>query len=306
MIEQEPLALVLYDAVVRGPAHDGIEEHTLIGERSVGVVANGIAEEVAVACGVTEIVLAVVLVHPRSLEETVGITCLQGLTILIDDDHIVGSLGKLHHIVAQTYHAAGQGRYIGRSIKLRLLICSRTKVDTFLQKLLGRLVPLELSTPETTEVAIDLSVVILEHTGIDRVGATHGVLLGDKRTLRSVCHSHTKVEHTIVVLGREDEEILAVLLDDIVVPHLLLSPGHLLHIEDLAVVSHLTVLHIFHGDHMVVFHLEVSAIIVEGSTSLPVMGRIDEEFAVKHISRRICVKITRIKITWFHNSYISI
>ena len=45
MIEQEPLALVLHDAVVRGPTHNGIEEHTLIGERSVGVVADTVAEE---------------------------------------------------------------------------------------------------------------------------------------------------------------------------------------------------------------------------------------------------------------------
>ena len=52
VIAQIPLALELDDAVVGGPAYDGIENDTLIGERSVGIVTNGIAEEVAVACRV--------------------------------------------------------------------------------------------------------------------------------------------------------------------------------------------------------------------------------------------------------------
>lgn len=43
MVEQVPLATELDDAVVGGPAHDGVEEHALIGERPVGVVADGVA-----------------------------------------------------------------------------------------------------------------------------------------------------------------------------------------------------------------------------------------------------------------------
>ena len=156
VIEQEPLALVLDDAVMGCPAHNGIEEYTLIGERAVGVVADGIAEEVAVTSRIAEIVLAIVFVHPRSLKETMRITSLQGLSVLVDDDHIAWSLCKLHHIVAQTHYAAGQGRHVGRSEELCLLVSGRTKVDAFLQELLGRLVPLELSAPETTEVAVDL------------------------------------------------------------------------------------------------------------------------------------------------------
>lgn len=137
VIEQEPLALVLDDAVVGSPAHNGIEEHTLIGERSVGVVADGVTEEVAVTGRIAEIVLAIILVHPRSLKETMRITGLQGLSVLIDDDYIVRSFCKLHDIVAQTDYAAGQGRHIGRSEELRLLVSGRTEVDAFLQELLG-------------------------------------------------------------------------------------------------------------------------------------------------------------------------
>ena len=49
VIAKIPLAFIFYDAVVGGPSYDGIENDTLIGERSVGIVTNGIAEEVAVA-----------------------------------------------------------------------------------------------------------------------------------------------------------------------------------------------------------------------------------------------------------------
>ncbi len=65
------------------------------------------------------------------------ITSLQGLSILVDDDHIARSLCKLHHIVAQTDYAAGQSRHVCRSEELCLLVSGRTKVDAFLQKLLG-------------------------------------------------------------------------------------------------------------------------------------------------------------------------
>ena len=64
VIEQEPLALIFDDAVMGGPAYNGIEDDALISERAVGIVADGIAEEVAVTCRIAEIVLTIVLVHP--------------------------------------------------------------------------------------------------------------------------------------------------------------------------------------------------------------------------------------------------
>ena len=104
VIEQEPLALILYDAVVCGPAYDGIEDDTLISEGTVGVVTDGIAEEVAVASGLAEVILAIIFVHPRSLEEAMRVTGFQRLTILIKDNHRTGSLSKLQHIVAHLHH----------------------------------------------------------------------------------------------------------------------------------------------------------------------------------------------------------
>ena len=107
VVEQEPLTLILHNAVMGCPTNNGIENHALIGERAVGVVTNGIAEEVAVTRRVTEIVLTIVLMHPRGLEETMGVACLQGLTILVDNNHIMGCLCKLHHITIQAHHETG-------------------------------------------------------------------------------------------------------------------------------------------------------------------------------------------------------
>ena len=64
MIEEIPLSLVLNDAVVGCPTNNRIEDNSLIGERTVWVVTRGVAQEVAVASRVREVVLAVVLMHP--------------------------------------------------------------------------------------------------------------------------------------------------------------------------------------------------------------------------------------------------
>ena len=64
MVEQEPLALILYDAMVCGPTYDGIKQNSLIGEWSVRIITNGIAQIVAVTCRVAEIVFTIIFVNP--------------------------------------------------------------------------------------------------------------------------------------------------------------------------------------------------------------------------------------------------
>ena len=49
MIEEEPLALVLNDAVVGGPANNRVEDYALECERSVRTVADGVAKEMRIA-----------------------------------------------------------------------------------------------------------------------------------------------------------------------------------------------------------------------------------------------------------------
>ena len=76
MMEEIPLALILKNGMMGCPAHYWSEDHTLVGEWSVRIVANTIAKEVAISGGVREIVFPIVLMHPRSLKEAVRVVCL--------------------------------------------------------------------------------------------------------------------------------------------------------------------------------------------------------------------------------------
>ena len=96
------------------------------------------------------------------------------------------------------------------------------------------------------------------------------------------------MEHTVITLGREDEVVLAVLLNDIVIPHLLLGPLHVLHVENHTVVGSVIVLNIVPRQHVVVLHLEVATVIVETFAGIPVMTGVDIQASVEHIGRGVC------------------
>ena len=126
------------------------------------------------------------------------------------------------------------------------------------------------------------------------------MLLRDERAFWTVGDGHAEVELTVIVLGREDEIVLAVLLHDIAVPHLALHPGHLVLVEDDAVVGHGAVLKVIEGEHVVVAHLEVAAVVVEYVLTLAVVARINVELAVKHVGCGVSHIVTGEKIPWFH------
>ena len=48
VIEQIPLSLVLHNRVMGGPAYNGLKDDTLIGERTVRIITNSVAQEVAI------------------------------------------------------------------------------------------------------------------------------------------------------------------------------------------------------------------------------------------------------------------
>ena len=81
--------------------------------------------------------------------------------------HTVRSLSKLLHVIAQTSNETRKCRHVGRSEELSLLVGSRTEVYSLLHKLLWSLIPLELTTPESTKVNIYLAIIILKHTWVD-------------------------------------------------------------------------------------------------------------------------------------------
>ena len=236
-----------------------------------------------------------------------GVTSLQGLTILVDDENGTWSLSKLKHIVAHTNHCAGYCGSVGLGKELRLVVGSRAQVDETivvailagdgLKTVVDRMPPLQLTTPKTAEEAVDLTVVVLKYTGIDGERATDGSLLRNERALRLVGNGHTEVEHTVIALSGEDEVVLAILLDDVVVPHLLLCPLHLVDIKNHTVVGSFVVLNIIPRQHVIVAHLEVSAIIVEALASIPVMAGVDVQASVEHVGRWVSHIVTREQVT---------
>ena len=208
---------------------------------------------------------------------------LQGFTILVQYDDGTGSLSKLQHIVAHAYHTAGQGRHVGRTEKLGLLVGCRAQVYAFLLEPGRRLIPLQLAAPESAEIGVYLTIVVLEHAGVDRERAADGLFLRNEGTLGTVADGDAQMEHSVIVLGGENEVVLAVFLDDVVVPHLLLGPGHLVDIENDTMVGDVAILQVVEREDMVVSHLEVATIVVEGMTCLAVVTGIDIQLAVKHV-----------------------
>ena len=64
VIEQEPLALILYDRVMGSPSNNRIKDNALIGKWSIRIIADSIAKHVAIAGRITEIILPLILMHP--------------------------------------------------------------------------------------------------------------------------------------------------------------------------------------------------------------------------------------------------
>jgi hypothetical protein len=129
MVAEIPLTLELYDGMVGSPSYYWIENHSLIGKRSIRIVTNGIAQQVAVSRRVREIVFAIILVHPGCLEEAMRIASLHGFAILVEHYHTTRSLCKLLYIVAHANHAAVNGRRISGCKEFALMVRSSTQVN---------------------------------------------------------------------------------------------------------------------------------------------------------------------------------
>jgi hypothetical protein len=95
VMEEIPLSLVFDDAVVCRPSHNRFKDDAFISKRPVGIVSYTIAEQVSVASAVTEIVSALIFVHPTGFKETVWIIGCQGLSLGICDYHGSGHFPEL-------------------------------------------------------------------------------------------------------------------------------------------------------------------------------------------------------------------
>ena len=155
-MEQIPLSLVLTDAMMGCPTYYRLQDNTLISKWSIRIITYCIAEIMSITRRVAEVILALVLVHPASLEEAMRIIGWQYLTLLVNNDNRLWHLSKLLNIISHHGYTGWQ-RILLAFWKMLILQC------------LVVLVPLKLTAPDTTEVAVNLAIIILEHARVDAV-----------------------------------------------------------------------------------------------------------------------------------------
>ena len=228
-----------------------------------------------VARGIGEIVLPAALVHPAGLEEAVWVGGRKRLAGLRrEDDHGARLFGKLQHIVGQARHPAGQRR-LGA-------LRQRSRLEGAVVA-----VALELSAPQAAEVDVVAAVAVAEHGLVDAVAAAHGVGLGAERAFGPVGYGHAHAEYVVLVLEREVHIVLAALLGHVAIPQLAARPGYVAHAQGHAVVGHLAVHHVVGGEHVVVLHVEVVAVVVFRHAALPVVAGVDVDPSAEHVCRRV-------------------
>jgi len=288
VMEQPPTALEFDDGVMRGPAEHRLQDAATVGEGSIRAVANGIAQIMGIAGRVTKVVLPVVLVHPRGLEEAaVMVVSGDGLPRLGCEDHdFAHILSELPHVVRQLGHARAQSVH---ALSRRLLRPLPLRV----KDVVALLIALQLAAPQTAEVHVGLAVIVDENGWIDAVAALDRLRVRSEGTLRTVADGHTNSEDTLLVAGREVQIVLAVLKGGIRGPKLLGDPRDVLHLEDHAVISHGgSRVEGLSAKDVVVDHVVLVAIVVELDVGLAVVRGVDVDLAFEDVGGGVsCVDV---------------
>ena len=210
VVEQVPLALVVHDAVVVGPAAVGVLGHdqslVLVGTHRV--LAHGVAEYFGV------------LPHVR-IGEVVPAVGLEGKRAF---SLAVGQVPE----AVYAYH-------------LHLAVAP---LDGFLGVVVGEFlhVGLQLGTTSVAPEDVGVAVGCLEHARVDAVDALDRLRLRNERSIRTVGYGYTDGEASPAFSRsrREIEIVLSVTLDAVGCPHgigVRSHPGHLVLGDNHAVVS---------------------------------------------------------------------
>ena len=245
--------------------------------------------------------------HPGSFEEAVRIVSPERLALLIHNLHRSRSLGKIETVPCESHAAARQGI----RISFREIRCLQMDVV---------LVSLQLAAPETAEIDVNLTVCIVsERAHVYAVAARNRSRLGNERSRRIVGDGGAPVEHVTAVLEREVHyvplHLLAVthtlglllgigrnlhfILLYVAVPELASCPRYILLAEYAAVVGYLACHRVsVDGQHVVILHYVLVAVVILDIVSLPVVGRVDVDFAVEDVNRRVGHIVFREKITF--------
>jgi len=220
VVEQEPPLLELNDTVMRSPALDGFQNTTSVLEWTVRSVTDGVDKVMGVAGRVAEVVLAVILVHPSSLEEAlIVVVSHDRLARLVEQDQLAGRLGNGVHVLAE----------LGDSWVQRLDALAGWFLGPghLVVELAGLLPALQLSSPQTADVQVGLAVSVGEDGRVDAVGALHVVGVWLEWALWLVGLGDTDAEDSVLVSGGEVEEVLLAVFGHggVWCPELLRNPG---------------------------------------------------------------------------------
>ncbi|TLD22168.1 hypothetical protein PspLS_08025 [Pyricularia sp. CBS 133598] len=285
VVEQIPLALELDDGVVRRPAQDWLEDPPAIGKRTVGRVADGVAQVVGVAGRVGKVVLAVVLVHPGGLEEAPVVVVGQDALARLgrQDFDLAHLLVELPHVARQPGHLWAQGvdalagGFVG-------------PLERGVEHVVALLVALQLATPQAAKVDVRLllGVVVDEDGRVDAEGALDGLRVRGKGPLGLVGDGDADAEYPLLVAGGEVEVVLAVAGGGVGGPQLFGHPGDVLGAEGQAVVHDgLGRVEAVGGEDVVVGHVVLVAVVVELDVGLAVVRRVDVDLVVEDVGRRV-------------------
>ena len=190
MIGEIPFSIVLEDGVVIGPAFDRLIDDALIGERAIRAVTRRIDNLVRVACGIGQVICVPDTIDPGGLKEAaVMILCLDRVSVLIKDHHILRRFCEGDHIVSHF----GDLRHQRDIVWLVgfILICQRIIVDQIRVQVRIIIVfacrpALQLAAPDAAEIHVVFAVIIFEDSRVHREGPFYGFRLGGEGTGRAV------------------------------------------------------------------------------------------------------------------------
>ena len=234
------------------------------------------------------------------------VVSLERLAILIDNYDRTWSLGIVESVFCETHATAWE------SIDMTFWQVWSFKMDIVL-------ITLELTSPESSEIYINLAVsIVAESAHVDAVAARHWCWLRDERTCRVVGNGCTPMEHVVAVLEREVHDILLHLLAEaqacclflgigwnfnhiflhVAIPELTTCPRDILLTEHAAMVGDSTGHWVtIDRKDMIVLHDVLVTIVVLNIRSLPVVTWIDIDLAIEYMNRWICHIVGREKIT---------
>ena len=274
MIKQIPLALELSNRMMRRPPNNRLKDPSRIRKRTHGARARSIHEIVRISRRVREVVRAIILVHPRRLEEpSIVVIRLDRLARLRRQKHqILRRARERAHVRVQFPNDGHQRGHVAR----RLLRARPAGVE------LARHPALQLAAPDPAKVEIRLPVVVDKGRGIDAVAAGNGLGVRDERALGLVTLRDANAEDALLVARREVEEVFPVLVGGVWRPHLLRDPGDVGGFEGDAVIGHGPA-HGVHRDDVVVVHVVLVAIVVVGLGGFDIVRGVDVESAVEDV-----------------------